>query len=207
MKAKYWMVLAAIIAIFLLGRQCGIKSVLKTVHVDTTVHKDSLVIRYKPVPYKVVDVDTLFMQGKPTPYAVHDTVKEVVTRYIDTSQVINKYFETAYYKDVHDVKRGTVTILDTVTQNRIIGRQLQVNIADTVIKETMALHPPNHFVMYFGVDYFANAKNPFYAGGVNLSAKLPNEKIFTVGVLVDKENKIVYQGGIKIPIRPFKKYR
>lgn len=204
MKAKHWIILGAVIGIFLLGRTCGIRSVLKTVHIDTIIHKDSEVVKYKPVPYKVVEKEKVYVKGKDN--WLHDTTNTLEVRIepVDTAAILKDYYATVYYDTTLKLKRGTARIRDTVSRNRIQGSSLETFNTDTTIKETTVLHPPGKIIVYWGVDYLANRKYPFYAGGVNLSVKFPKDQIITGGILIDRNNKLIYQGGLKFPIRLLK---
>lgn len=198
---KYGVYGAIIIGIFLYGRSCGVRSVLKTVGSDTTIRKDSIVIRYKPVPYKVTHDSIIYIKGKPVYISVHDTIPEIIIEPADTAAILARYYQKVFYDTTWNFKRGTVRLIDTVTRNRITGREVQVRVTDTTIKETTVLHPPKKMILYFGIDYLGYQKTPFFAAGVDLALKLPNDKLFEAGVLIDKDGKLIYQAGVKWPIR------
>jgi hypothetical protein len=192
---RKWILIAiavAIVAIFLFGRSCGIRSVTKQAGSDTTIHKDSLVIRYKPVPYKVIehDSDIVFrpwIVEKP----VHDTTKGIDHYFIipltkeDTLAIVKDYFQTAFYDTTIKLSRGMARLIDTVTENRISGRQVYVTGTDTTITNTIVIKPPRAIVLSFTLSAMGNFRSPLFGEGVGLNLKLPSEgtydlKLFNV---------------------------
>ena len=205
---KYGVWVAAIIILLLLVRSCGNGGTSffscnkpdTTRHtIDTTIYKDSIVYVDKPVPYKV----EIFIKGKP--YAVHDTVTDYLIHPTDTAAILQRFLETVYYSQVYDVKRGTIIINDTLTQNRISGRGLLVNISDTTIKETIILQQPKRLILYFGINAMGNRKDFFHSIGSDLSLKGNNDMIYGAGVNIMRGGEIFYTGKVMFPIRFNKK--
>lgn len=192
---------AAAVALFLFGRSCGIKSVIKTTHIDTIIRKDSVRVKYQPVPYNVTHDSLIYVKGKPVIISVHDTTDLVRIEPADTVAILKRYYQKLFYDTTITFKRGSVRLIDTVTRNRITGRQVNVMVTDTTIHEVVTLRPPKRIILYFGIDYLGYQKTPFYALGADLTLKLPNDQLFTIGALVDKDGKLIYQAGYKRPIR------
>lgn len=180
--------------LFVGGCKYGQHGILKTV--GTKVTHDSVRIVYQPTPFKVVSIDTLYIKGEKVVKWIYDTVEKTRT---DTVSIVKRCNEIAYYDTTFQLKRGTARLTDTVTMNRITGRRFETHYTDTTT--TIQLKPPKNFVLYFGIDYLGYQKTPFFAAGVDLALKLPNDKLFSVGALIDKDGKIIYQAGMKFPIR------
>lgn len=186
------------VAIFLWGRGCGIHAVTKEVRTDTVIVKGKTDTTYIPVPSTVTN--TFYV-----PKFIHttDTLEtfETVTQKVDTANILKRYFETVTYKDVQNVKRGTVTIFDTVTQNRIIKRRLQTDMADTIITKTVTLIPPHKNVLYFGLSGFGNKNDLLFGAGADLSLKDKTDRIYSLGTKYLKGGNWYVEGQIKFPIK------
>lgn len=205
-SVNYWkwgIFVAIAVALFMLGRCNGIRSVTKNTGVDTAINKDSIVVRYKPIPYKVREIDTQYIAGKPVPYAVHDTtlVYEVRIDPADTAAILKRFFETAYYDHTLPLQRGTVRIIDTVSQNRIWGRQVMAFGTDTTITKTIVLKPPRNIVGYFSLSAMGNYKNPLYGAGIGFGIKLPNDMTYQAEVKAVRGQRLMYEGRAMFPIR------
>jgi len=202
-KTNWWKIgvmAAIIIAIFYAGCQYGVHSVIKTIHTDTTIRHDTLKLTGKPVPYKVTHDSLIYVKGRPVLYAVHDTLEPLVNP-ADTQAILKRFFETAYYKDVRDIKRGTVTIEDTVTQNRIAGRSVKVVVADTTIEKTITLTQPKRIILYWGGNIIGNPNNIIYGAGTDVSLKWQNDMIYGLGVKWLNGHQMFYEGKVMFPIR------
>lgn len=194
---KYGSYAAILLALCIYCRRCGINSVIKTVGRDTTFYITKTDTIYQPKVTTITNIvyvpktnwDTLW--GEPT----------VIINPVDTAAILSDYYATRFYRDSQNLKRGSVIISDSVSRNRIVSRRLQTFNTDTTIRITTLLSPPGKIIVYFGIDYLGTVKYPFYATGVNLSLKIPNDRMFTAGILVDKNNKLIYQAGVKVPIR------
>ena len=204
MKRQRIMIFAAIIAVvllFLWGRSCGIQSVIKNTKIDTLIRRDtverSYIVRHDSIAYQKVYVsqvkyDTLW--GEP----------EIIIEPTDTAAILKDYYATRFYKDTQILKRGTVIIRDTITENRILGRGLTVTGVDTTITKTIVLKPPRNIVGYWTLSGLGNFKNPFGGAGVGFGLKLPSDKVYQIELkyldVVDK-NRIYGEVTVMFPIR------
>lgn len=198
-----WGVLAAIIIIvFFVGRGCGIKSVISRTGSDTTVRKDSIVIRYKPMPYKVIDIDTAWIK-KPVPYKVVDTftVYDVRIDPADTAAILAMCSERVYYDTTVHLKRGIIRIRDTVQHNRLQGRELFLNVTDSIITNTITKTIPRRYVGYFTV----SGSFPVYGAGFGLALKNPKDFVYQTEIKFMQGHKPTFEGRLLFPIRLTKK--
>jgi len=213
---KFGVVVAALAAAFFLGKCNERRAWTKQTGIDTIIHKDTNTQKYKPVPYKVVEHDTI--PGKPVPYAVHDTTsgQDVITfKDVDTVAILEdclrKLYGTAYYDDTVKLKRGMARILDTVTQNRIAGRQVQVFNADTTITKAVVLTQPKRTIVYFSMYANGNRFDIVTSAGGGFSIK--NKKDYIYGINIGRvriwsgevKTRTVYGLEFKLPIHLFKK--
>lgn len=201
MKTNWWKwgaltVIAA--ALFFWGFKCGGDNVKAVVHKDTvrvTVDSgyETVVIdtQYVPKPYKVVE---LAMAKTET-----DAVYQHIT--VDTMAILADYHGQRYYSDTMAIDHGTAVINDTVSQNRITGRSLKVSQRIPVIKETVTLYQPKRNIVYLGVNVQGGPQNYLFAAGADLSLKTKNDRIYSLGASVTRDNQVLYQGGVRFPIR------
>lgn len=168
-----------------------------SVKVDTVYVKADTVIKYIPQPYRVEYRDSVIL---------HDTLEtfETITQQIDTSRVVNQYFATRYYDDTKQVKYGEVTIFDTVSQNRIIGRSIFVDQDIPVVTKTVTLSQPKRMVGYIGIIGIGNKHYLPYASGLTFDLKLKNDFTIGTGALITQEQPM-YLLTLRVPIR-FRKH-
>lgn len=202
MKVNYWkfgVIASAFAGIFLLGRSCGIHSVEKTAGQTITVEKDSLIFVDKPVPYKV---DTPIYVHDKLSYPVFVDKPISVPQFVDTNLILKQFFSIAYYDTTYFKGTDSAQVKETVTQNRIVAREVRLFTVDSTITNTTILKIPKKLVGYIG---FSAAGIPnFYFAGADFSIKTPNDKIYSVGVLMGSDGKIYYSAGLKIPIHLIK---
>lgn len=198
MKTNWWKwgaLTVIAIALFLFGRKCGSDNVKAVVHKDTvrvTVDSgyETVVIdtHYVPKPYKVVTVRH-----------ISDTVEmPVIVEVVNDSAWIN---QVAFYRDTVKVEHGSVTISDTISRNRITGRGVKVSQRLPVIRETVTLYQPKRNLVYLGVNVQGGPQNYLFAAGADLSLKTKNDRVYSAGVSVTRDNQVLYQGGVRFPIR------
>lgn len=201
MKLNYWKtgaVVIILIAVFYSGCKCGINSVVKVNHIDTTITKDSFIYRYKPVPYRVDSF--IYREGKP--YAVHDTTPgEVIINPVETNAIVARFNQVAYYNDSTERWR----IKDTLYQNRIVGREVKVICFDTSITKVTTIYPPKKAILYLGFSAIGNPNHLLYGAGADLSLKMPNDIIFGAGTKLIEGKKLFYEGKVMFPLKPRKR--
>lgn len=200
-KIVWGVILAAMIGLFLLGRSCGIRSVLKTVGTVKTVTRDSLVYRDtgRIIPYKV----ETFVKGKDG-QIIHDTtpgVFEVRIEPADTAAILARYYETAHYIHQIDTGRWQITVEESITENRIKDWSLKAVSSDTSTTNTVQLKPPQKIVVFFTGAVMGKPKDPFYGAGAGLTLKTPGDHLYGVKVKWIPGYGWVYEAEVGIPIR------
>lgn len=142
--------------------------------------------QYVPVPYEVV-------KSK-----VHE-IEYFKTDTVEVPVIVEVSEGTAYYRDSLPVSHGYAIIQDTVAGNRITGRNFRLNQALPVVKETVA--EKKRTVVYLGLNAQGSKQNFFYSIGADVSLKAKNDRIYSVGVGVTKDNQLLYGAGFKWPVR------
>ena len=139
------------------------------------------------IPYAVHDtitVDSLVEVGYEVPvevkipYAVHDTVPTPV----DTANILKIFYVKNLIKE--DLKlpnnQGTITLNQTVTENKIVSTEFKANITPKVKKDTIFLPEPKKNQVYFGIVTGVSDRNVISNVGLGFLYKTKEDKIFKV---------------------------
>lgn len=205
MKFNWWKIgvlVAAVVALFLWGYSCGKGALGRRVESDTTVRKDSLVFRYKPTPYKVVQMDTQWLASKPI--IIHDTTPgaiTTITESVDSTAILRDYFATRFYDTTFTLKRGTIRRKDTVSMNRIVGTGMIAKFTDTTIIKKEIVVQPRRIVGSVRITNIGNATNLLFAQGASFDLKLPNNHTYGIGAFLVPNHKPMVQLSMGFPIR------
>lgn len=173
---------------------------------DTISHRiDTIIVIHKSDTTYIPQPVEVFMPGQVKWFekTVHDTLPPITSYEFALpcdSQYTKAYFLTSIYKAHNEGKNWKVDIADTVTQNRIIGRGLKVVTQDTVIRESTTLLK-HKLILYFGFSVQGGMSDWFHAAGLDLSLKGTNDRIYSIGANLTRDNKIFYQAGVRLPIR------
>lgn len=167
-----------------------------SVRVDTfwKQRKDSLV--YVPVPYKVT------YPGKKI--VLHDTLEEYNDLPIDSSAAVRlreKYFATRYYDTMINVQYGSIWLKDTVTQNRITGRFVELNQQIPEITKTITLQRERRVTLYLSLQAMGNDQTHLFGTGAGIGIMDKRGRYYGANYLVTKDYKNMILAEIKIPIR------
>jgi hypothetical protein len=105
---------------------------------------------------------------------------------IDTASILADYYSEVYYDDEQNLDSLYLTILDTISQNRIIGRQIKYTLKypQSIITEKIYINQREFYVglggagtftqlNYFGGEMlYKNKKKQAYGLGVGLNQNL-----------------------------------
>ena len=120
----------------------------------------------------------------------HETIieKEVsIPSIIDTQKLLKDYYSKILYKDVLILpdSLGTVSVIDTISQNRILGRTFKASVKERIIKETTIVKEPAKNQLYYGLNSSFNQKDLVSAVGVGLIFKTKKDKIYQLNIGVN----------------------
>jgi len=129
-----------------------------------------------------VEVETIVEIEKPIPYAVHDTIYAVV----DTNFIVNQYLNsvnvfTNTYK--FDKQQGSITITDTISKNKIVGRKYITKINPKI--DTLRIPEPFKRKVFFGLEGGFNQPDFMNSVGAGLLINSKSDKIYNLGVGVN----------------------
>lgn len=198
--------LAIIVAVILLFRACErgcqILGFGKSKSDTISVKIDTVFIHLKGdttyVP-KLVGVNNTIHVTK----TLHDTLTEYEVRIdpADTQAILQRFYQKAFYEDVVPIKDyGTITVSDTVTQNRIVSRRWKTDLKIPEVTKTITLRD-KRTVGYLGISAIGNPEQPLHSIGLDFTLKLKSDYQVGIGANFTKEGKLFYSGQFKTPIR------
>jgi hypothetical protein len=122
------------------------------------------------------------------PYAVHDTF--TVTNPIDTNAILNSIGMKMFKKDILKLPNnvGTVTVFDTISNGRLLGRSFKSDIKQKVVRDTMFLGDSRKNLYYVGIDAKLDRPNVINLIGVGF-------------IIKDKDAKHLYKIGVGVSNR------
>lgn len=126
----------------------------------------------KDIVHEVIDVDTLI-------------VKELVN--VDTAALLRDYLAKVIYKDtlVLDDGLGTIALTDTITKNRILGRNWNAKVKERIIKEELIVKEPAKAQVYYGLNAGFNKTDYVSSVGAGIILKTKKDKLYQLGVGVN----------------------
>lgn len=151
----------------------------------TTIHDTVGFAVHDTIPQEVeVEVEVPVVVEKPVPYAVHDTIQTIV----DTNSIVNGYLNsmnifTNTYK--FDKKQGSITITDTISNNKLIGRKYTTKITPRI--DTLRIPEPFKRKVFAGIETSLN--KPDVVGSIGF------------GFLINSKSNKIYQFGLGVTNR------
>jgi len=117
---------------------------------------------------------------------------------IDTSAVIKEYYSKIVYRDTLNLNEdgGTITVTDTVSQNKIIGRLWKASIKQKVIHDVTIVKDLPKTQIYIGGTAGFDKVNVVNFVGPSILLKTKRDQIYSLGVGYGLNNAISIQGGI-----------
>jgi hypothetical protein len=117
----------------------------------------------------------------------HETIVEkqvVIPTIVDTQALLKDYYSKVLYKDtlVLPDSLGTVSLLDTISQNKILGRTFNASVKQRTIKETMIVKELPKTQVYYGLTGGFNKADVVSNVGAGLLIKTKKDKIYNLGV-------------------------
>ena len=140
-----------------------------------------------------MEVEVVVEVEKPVPYAVHDTV--AVNNPIDTNAILNALGQKIFKKDILKLPSnvGTVTLFDTISNNRIIGRSFKSDVKQKIVRDTMYTPIPRQSEFYVGLDAKFDKPNVINIVGLSVLFKNKDDRhMYRLGIGVT--NRVDDQG-------------
>jgi hypothetical protein len=114
-----------------------------------------------------------------------------ILQVIDTAEILKIYYAKSIQKDVLNLPNnvGTLTLIDTITQNKVVGRSFDSKIKKQIIRDTVRVPEIPKNLLYFGVETNMDRPDLISNLGVGLMYKTKGEKIYKVTMGVN--NRVI----------------
>ncbi len=153
----------------------------RTIRIDGKKYE---VIKHDIDTFEVVKTKVVTKKGEDI---YHETIVEkevVIPAIVDTQALLKDYYSKVLYKDVLVLpdSLGTVSVTDTISQNKIWGRTFDAKVKERTIKETMIVKELPKTQVYYGFTGGFNKADVVSNVGAGLLVKTKKDKIYQVGV-------------------------
>ena len=179
-------VIAIAVGIFIF-RECSSSDTPgETVNVDGKKYE---LIKHKIDTFVVEHTQIKYKRGQDI---YHETIVEKEKRvevpvYIkaDSERIVREYHSKVLYKDklVLENGLGTIDITDTISMNKIIGRQWNAKIKERTITDTKIVKELPKNQVYIGVQTIIGGSNVMV--GPQLTLKTKKDNMYGTGMLID----------------------
>ena len=156
-------ILLVVVALFLFTNPSYKGSSVTIVH--DTVYQQKTFTQFK----KGKDIHSYIIKTDSVQIPVHDTIRIL-------SDYSRKY---AYSDTIRFDTNSVVYIQDTISQNKITGRSVGLNIAEKTIYVTKTIQPKDRTAIYFGFLGELRHDNKQYGVGVGIAIKTPKKGVIT----------------------------
>jgi hypothetical protein len=115
----------------------------------------------------------------------HETIKEVIIpAIVDTQALLQDYFAKNIYKDTLQLpdSLGTVSLIDTITQNKILGRTFNASVKQRTIKETTIVKELPKTKLFYGFEGGFNKADVVSHLGFGVLVNTKKDKMFHLGL-------------------------
>jgi hypothetical protein len=150
--------------------------------------------KYEIIKYEIdtVDIVKTKVVTKKGEDIYHETIveKEVfIPAIIDTAALLKDYYSKVLYKDVLVLpdSLGTVSIIDTISQNKILGRTFNANVKQRTIKETTIVKELPKTKVFYGLEGGFNKADFVNSVGAGILINTKKDKIYQLGVGVNNQ--------------------
>jgi hypothetical protein len=136
----------------------------------------------------------------------HETIVEkqvVIPAVIDTMALLKDYYSKVLYKDtlVLPDSLGTVSLLDTISQNKILGRTFNASVKQRTIKETMIVKELPKTKVFYGLEGGFNKADFVSSVGAGVLINTKKDKIYQLGLGVNNRTTDGTNGGFSPYVR------
>lgn len=158
-----------------------------------------------PPPVEILKIDTFKVTKDTTIYkagklivkdtTIYDTIPLILPT--DTLAILKDFFAKNVFKDTISFAEGSVSIIDTISQNQILARTFKAKITQKIIKEVRELRtppPPPKAALYWGI--MATNQDEKFGYGGGLMFKTANKGIFQLNYTNNKQIQVGYYSKI-----------
>ena len=171
----------ALLIVVVVFQQCGgnKKTTGEIVKVDGKKYE---LIKHEIDTIEVVKTKVVTKKGEDI---YHETIKEVIIpTIVDTQALLHDYFAKNIYKDTLNLpdSLGTVSLIDTITQNKILGRTFNASVKQRTIKETTIVKELPKTKVFYGLEGGFNKADVVSHLGLGVLINTKQDKMFHLGL-------------------------
>jgi len=171
----------ALLIVIVVFQQCGgnKKTTGEIVKVDGKKYE---LIKHEIDTVEVVKTKVVTKKGEDI---YHETIKEVtIPAIVDTQALLHDYFAKNIYKDTLQLpdSLGIVSLIDTITQNKILGRTFNASVKQRVIKETTIVKELPKTKLFYGFEGGFNKADVVSHLGFGVLINTKTDKMFHLGL-------------------------
>ena len=153
-------------------------------------NRNVYITKIDSIPYPIHDtimVDSLVEVEVEVPYEVEKKVEVIVMQPVDTNEILKVFYIKNIEKNVLNLPNniGTVTLTDTISQNKIVGRSFESKVKKQIVRDTLRLPEEKKNKIYFGVNTQIDKANFINGLGMGFLYQTKEDKIFKLGVGVN----------------------
>jgi hypothetical protein len=124
----------------------------------------------------------------------HETIVEkevLIPAIIDTAALLKDYYSKVLYKDVLVLpdSLGTVSVIDTISQNKILSRTFNASVKQRTIKETTIVKELPKTKLFYGFEGGFNKADVVSHVGMGILVNTKKDRIYNLGIGV--ANRVV----------------
>jgi len=158
----------------------------KTIRIDGKKYE---VIKHTIDTVDVLKTKIVTKKGKDI---YHDTTIYVpvpTDKPIDTLSILKEFYAMNVYKDVLTLpdSLGTISLIDTISQNKILGRTYNASVKQRTIKETTIVKELPKTQLYWGLNSNFNKQDFVSSIGTGLILKTKKDKLYQVNLGVNNQ--------------------
>ena len=171
----------ALLIVVVVFQQCGgnKKGTGEIVKVDGKKYE---LIKHEIDTFEIVKTKVVTKKGEDI---YHETIKEInIPAIVDTQALLHDYFAKNIYKDTLQLpdSLGIVSLIDTITQNKILGRTFNASVKQRVIKETTIVKELPKTKFFYGLEGGFNKADLISHLGMGFLINTKSDKMYHLGV-------------------------
>ena len=164
-------------------QQCGgnKKTTGEIVKVDGKKYE---LIKHEIDTFEIVKTKVVTKKGEDI---YHETIVEkevIIPTIVDTAALLKDFFAKNIYKDTLNLpdSLGIVSLIDTITQNKIFGRTFNASVKQRTIKETTIVKELPKTKVFYGLEGGFNKADVVSHLGLGVLINTKQDKIFHLGI-------------------------
>jgi len=173
----------ALLIVVVVFQQCGgnKKGTGEIVKVDGKKYE---LIKHEIDTVEVVKTKVVTKKGEDI---YHETIVEkevIIPTIVDTAALLKDFFAKNIYKDTLNLpdSLGIVSLIDTITQNKIFGRTFNASVKQRTIKETTIVKELPKTKVFYGLEGGFNKVDVVSHLGLGVLINTKQDKIFHLGI-------------------------